>query len=667
MNKNLLKLNNIVFNLDVNSQDDVFNEIARLAAKNNIINSQDNTILITALKAREALTSTGMGAGLAIPHAQDDVIKKPAVMFLRFKQKMDWKAIDDQPVQMAIVLLVPKIQASDLHLNILSSIAQRLLDEKVKEILTNSLSKEEIINALFCEEANEPKIVSKPTNILAITACPVGVAHTYIAADKLKQAAKKLDYGINVETHGAAGVKNSFTNEDIANADAVLIASDIGVDLSRFANKKILQVKVSQAIKNPEQLLIDALNSNKVLSAINFSTKNKQNNSSILKHFMTGVSYMVPFVILGGILVALSISLAKIITGNNNATPNDIEFLKYLNIIGASAMYLMIPILGGFIAYSIAGRAALVPAMVASLIGNEGNNFFKFFKVNIIDSVTNKPIDMVPMGFVGALIAGLVAGYLVKWINSWKVPQSLSAAIPIFVIPILVGGLLSLTFIFVIGAPISYVMTWVQYGLSWVYGNQNIGLGIAFAMGLLIGAMAGFDIGGPINKVAFFTASTLVTMKIYQPMGTIAAAIPVAPLGMGLSTIIFRKYFDAESRQAGIASLIMGTIGISEGAIPFAIRDPKRAIIANVIGSSIAGGLAGIFSIQNYAQHGGPIMAFLGAVPYGSQTAIFLIIIAVGTLITCFSYGLLLMIKNNELNLKKYNFMKYTTWFKRGK
>lgn len=665
MSENLLELNNIFLDIELNDQNEAFDSIANIAITNNIISSENKQALILSLKKREKMSSTGLGDHIAIPHCRNNVILKPAVLFLRLKNEINWKAIDKKLVKIIIVLLIPENEVSNTHMEILSIIATKLIEPTIRNILQTSISKVEIIKTLLeNQEAVKESSHNKKHHILAITACPVGVAHTYIAADKLRQAANNLAYNLKVETHGSAGVKGEFSTTDIRNADVIIIASDIGVDLSRFANKKIYKIGVSQAIKNPEKVLDDSLKNAKVEANINFTAEKSTNSQqSILKHLMTGVGYMVPFVILGGILIAISVSLAKIITHNNDAIPKDVPFLGYLEIIGKAAFLLMIPILAGFIAFSIAGRAALVPAMVSALVGNEGNNFYKFINWEIKYPGTQELIEAVPMGFVGAIIAGLISGYLVSWINTWKVPTSLAPTIPIFFIPIVVGGLLSLSFIFLIGAPISYIMTWFQFGISWVYSDKEIGRGVAFAVGLLIGAMAGFDMGGPINKVAFLTTSALVTMKIYEPMGTIAAAIPVAPLGMGLSTLIFRKYFDQESKQAGIAAIIMGIIGISEGAIPFAIKDPKRAIISNVIGSSLAGGFAGLFAIKNYAQHGGPIMGFLGAVPYGKDTGIFLLIIILGSLITALIYGFLLMSKNNN----RIDYSKIFKVFKRGK
>ncbi|WP_434341906.1 fructose-specific PTS transporter subunit EIIC [Mycoplasma putrefaciens] len=343
------------------------------------------------------------------------------------------------------------------------------------------------------------------------------------------------------------------------------------------------------------------------------------------------------------ICLSVSVGVTKAINGAN-ASP--VGFLKVIETIGVAAFMLMIPVLAGFIANSIAGRSAIAPAMVGAFIGNNATNF-----VNWIPGLNQ---IQTPMGFVGAIIAGLVVGYFVRWVNTWKVPKTLAPAMPIFFVPLTAGILISLLFIYALGAPIGFVMEKFSNFIKQTYQKQNIGLVLGLGLGVLVGAMAGFDMGGPINKIAFVTCSALITQQIYEPMGAMAAAIPVAPLGMGLATVIFKKFFNSAERQMGLAALIMGMIGISEGAIPFAIRDPKRAILCNVLGSAIAGGIAGALKVQDTAAHGGPIVGILGAVPYGIQTVYFFLAIIIGSVITCVSYGLWLLAGVTEKDSVKW-------------
>lgn len=298
---------------------------------------------------------------------------------------------------------------------------------------------------------------------------------------------------------------------------------------------------------------------------------------------MAGVGYMVPFVAFGGIMLALSIGIAKAVYGADfdvSKLPHN-HFLYFMNQAGSIGFTLMIPILAGFIANSIAGRAALVPAMVSAYVANTPGLVYPIAGLE----------PKVSAGFLGALLIGPSVGYLVRWIITWKVPKTIAPIMPIFFIPIIVTFLISFIFIYAIGAPIGWVMEKFQDGLTNMPREAMAGIG------LLLGAMAGFDMGGPINKVAFLVASTTITADPSSQlfMGAVAAAIPVAPLGMGLTTLVFRKFFNESERTLGLTAMLMGCIGISEGAIPFAVRDPKRAIISNVIGSAVAGSIAGAF------------------------------------------------------------------------
>lgn len=500
--------------------------------------------------------------------------------------------------------------------------------------------------------------------IIAITACPVGIAHTYVAQDKLEQAAKALGYDIKVETHGSIGLKNILTPADVEQADLVVIAVSAGaadLKLERFEGKPLIKVEISKVIKDAQTIIKEGLAEARPYthnSGHKKDDKSSKDNTDIfatdktgfMKHLMAGVGYMVPFVVFGGIMIAISIGLTKAIYGVN-ADPSKLSpnFLYYMSQVGGIAFQLMIPILAGFIANSIAGRAALAPAMISAFVANATIPVLENGKIAMITLVY--PIagltTATPAGFLGALIIGPAVGYLVKWIISWNVPKIIAPIMPIFVIPITVTFLISFIFIYAIGGPIGWVMHQFQWGIT------QLPVGAVAAVGLLLGAMIGFDMGGPVNKVAFLAASGLVANSPSDQtqwlfMGAVAAAIPVAPIGMGLTTIIFRKNFTDAERSLGITALVMGCIGISEGAIPFAVRDPKRAIISNIVGSAVAGCIAGAFLITDAAAHGGPIVAILGAISstasYGAAGGIgfFFLAIVAGSLVTAGLYGLLL-------------------------
>lgn len=507
--------------------------------------------------------------------------------------------------------------------------------------------------------------------ILAVTACPVGVAHTYIAQEKLETSAKKLGYDIKVETHGSIGLKNEITAEDVKNADLIIIAVSAGASdlrLDRFIDKPLYQVEITKAVKDAEAVIKDGFEKAKPYGV---TSKGKKDNGDsgdmfassvadkkgIMKHIMAGVGFMVPFVVFGGIMIALSAGISQIIYGAGNNAPYP-HFLWFMNQAGSIGFQLMIPILAGYIANSIAGRAALAPAMITAFIANATiPNPDGAGTVTIVYPIAGLGTQT-PAGFLGALLIGPVVGYTVKWIITWKVHKSIAPVMPIFVIPILVTFVYSFIFIYAIGAPIGWVMGKFSEAIA------GMPAGAMAAIGLLLGAMAGFDMGGPINKVAFLTAAGLIKTNPTF-MGALAAGIPVAPLGMGLTTLIFRKHFNESERSLGITAIILGMIGISEGAIPFAIRDPKRAIISNVIGSAVAGAIAGAFFVTDLAAHGGPIVGFLGAIGSDKYETwigilVFFIAIIIGTLVTALLYGGLLTIQSK--NIRVFHIM--GEWFK---
>lgn len=662
---NIFSKNYIRLNMDVSSKNDALGKIAMFAKNIGIINNVQE--VYKALISREKESTTGFQDGFAIPHARTDSILKPSVLFVSFKKGIDWQSLDKKPTKCAFVLLIPT-KVSNMHLDVLSKISTALMNKNFVEKIIKSESITEIYETVssYLEDKKETQEqnVSKGTEIqkriIALTACPVGVAHTYLAAEKLAQAASEKNIWMKVETHGSAGVKNELTKEEISSADVIIVASDIGLDLSRFNNKVVVQTDVKEAIHDPIKLIEKALSSKSIYKDSNFSSnsnkfEDKTKKPSVMKHILAGISYMVPFVILGGICIALSAGIGKIIYGQANSAPEG-DFFYYLNSIGNTAFSLMIGALGAYIANSIAGRAAIAPAFIVSVLGNTPDALYR------IAGLENSGVGM---GFLGSILFGLLIGYTVRWINTWNVPKTLSSVLPIFVIPLGVGLFYGLIAMFVIGGPVAFIMNEFINALKGLFQDQqtqvskDIGIGISILIGILIGAMTGFDMGGPINKVAFLTCTALISSKLYEPMGMMAAAIPVAPLGMGLCTMIFRKKFDDQEKTMGVSAFIMGLIGISEGAIPFAVSDPKKAIPCNVIGSAVAGGVAAGFGVTDAAAHGGPIVAVLGAIgsdrSYGIPGGIgfFFVAVIIGTLITCFLYALIRDKKVGEVFKKK--------------
>ncbi|MEU1946818.1 fructose-specific PTS transporter subunit EIIC [Streptomyces sp. NPDC020125] len=454
--------------------------------------------------------------------------------------------------------------------------------------------------------------------LLAVTACPTGIAHTYMAAEKLAQAAESLGHSMKVETQGSIGAENVLSDNDVSQADGIIIAADKDVDRSRFIGKRVLVVGVADGIHRPERLIEQVRNApvyqgdgqearRGAASAASAASGGGKGRSVTYKALMNGVSYMIPFVVVGGLLIAVSLALGGDTTSKGIVIPDD-SFWKTVNDIGSIGFQLMIPALSGYIAYAIADRPGLVPGMVGGWIAAHGE---------LYDSEAGA-------GFIGAIVTGFLAGYLVLWIKRVKVPKFVQPIMPIIVIPIVATSALGLFFIYVLGEPISWVFERLTDWLGGLTGTS------AALLGIILGLMIAFDMGGPVNKTAFLFGAGLVS-KNPEVMGACAAAIPVPPLGQGLATLLRRRMFDDQERETGLAALFMGFFGITEGAIPFAAARPARVIPANMLGGAVAGAIAGVASVEDNVPHGGPIVAVLGAV---GGVPMFFVAVVVGTAVT---------------------------------
>ncbi|MEV0374167.1 fructose-specific PTS transporter subunit EIIC [Streptomyces sp. NPDC050636] len=468
--------------------------------------------------------------------------------------------------------------------------------------------------------ADPPKGAAKSgqgLKLLAVTACPTGIAHTYMAAEKLAQAAGSLGHEIKVETQGSIGAENVLSDNDVKNADGIIIAADKDVDRSRFVGKKVLAVGVAEGIHHPWQLIErvqsapvydgDGDGSGTAAGGGGGSGGGKE-RSVAYKALMNGVSYMIPFVVVGGLLIAISLALGGHPTPDGLKIPPG-SFWEDVFNIGDIGFKLMVPILSGYIAYAIGDRPALVPGMIGGWIANTGE---------LYDSKAGA-------GFIGAIVTGFLAGYLVLWIKKVRVPKFVQPIMPIIVIPIVATTALGLFFIYVIGRPISWVFTHLTDLLGGMTGSS------AILLGAVLGLMIAFDMGGPVNKTAFLFGAGLIASGNQTVMGMCAAAIPVMPLGQGLATLIRRRLYSEQERETGMAALFMGLFGISEGAIPFAAARPAQVIPANMLGGAVAGAVAGMTGLTDAVPHGGPIVAVLGAV--GGVPAFF-IAVAVGSVVT---------------------------------
>lgn len=449
--------------------------------------------------------------------------------------------------------------------------------------------------------------------ILAVTACPVGIAHTYMAAENLQKAGKALGIEIKVETQGSIGVENVLTEQDIAEADGIIIAADKEVPKERFAGKRVIVTGVQDGIRKPEEL-IKKIQSGGVpvykpeLASASDTNTSKQKDNKFYKHLMSGVSYMIPFIVVGGLLIAIALALGGEQTPGGIVIPED-SIWKQIEKLGGTAFMFMVPILAGFIAVSIADRPGLVPGMIGGYIAANGSFYG----------------SEAGAGFIGGIIAGFLAGYVALAIKKIKVPKAVQPVMPIIFIPIFSSVIVGLLFIYVIGSPVAQVFESLTSMLAGMQGGSSILLAI------ILGAMIAVDMGGPFNKVAFLFGSAMIAEGNYEIMGPIAVAICIPPIGLGLATFINKRKFRPTEREAGKASFTMGLFGITEGAIPFAAQDPLRVIPSIVVGSMVGSVIAMLSSVGDRVAHGGPIVAVLGAV---DNVFMFFVAVIVGAVVT---------------------------------
>ncbi len=611
-----------ILNIDsVSKRDEVFTAIATNLSKNGVDVNVDE--VVNKLIEREEMSSTGFEAGIAIPHAKVTGLDKPMITVVRTND-LNWPSMDGAPTNLIINILVP-VNGGDDHLQILGALTRKLIDSEFVSSLKTSSDGEvvELINGIDVQLTSDNKVVGTSGSFVAVTSCPMGVAHTYMSAESLEKAAKELGYTAKVETQGTVGAENVLTSEDIANADFVIIAADRNIELDRFADKKMIETSTKDAIKNAKDLINKGSDA-KVYEGSGETVKVDKGGNEIMKALMNGVSHMLPLVVVGGLFLGLALGMGGEPTANGLVIPDD-SFWKVIESIGSVGFTLMIPVMAGYIAYSLGDRPALAPGLIIGWIANNGSFYG----------------SEASTGFIGAIIGGIMVGYFVRYFARIRLPKNFQSVMPILIIPLVTTFVTSSVFILLLGRPIAAAFLGLQNWLASFSPEQMI------IMGLVLGFMIAIDMGGPINKTAMLFAIGMISAGHPEYMGINGVAVATPSIGIGLATLMRPKYYTEEERGAGTASAIMGCVGITEGAIPFAAAHPKEVFPANIIGAMVGGAIAAYVGIENVVPHGGFVIALTGGI---NKPLIFSIAIIIGALVTAIIANVLMARKYKKLN-----------------
>ncbi len=627
--RDLLAVESIDLNGKATGKTDVLNQCVDLMAKSGKI--ADVEKYRKGVFAREDEGTTGIGMGIAIPHCKSDAVKKAGLAAMVVKNGVDYESLDGTPAKIIFLIAAPNTE-DNVHLQVLSKLSVMLMDEHFTNSLINANSVDEFLSIIDDAEVvkdanNEPKKEEKVSSgafIVAVTACPTGIAHTYMAAEALEKKAKELGYQIKVETRGSGGAKNVLTEDEIAKAAGVIVACDTKVPTDRFDGKKVIECQVSDGINKAEELVKRAAAGDApVFKASGKASDTQQSTGGkesvahqIYKHLMNGVSHMLPFVVGGGILIAIAFLIDGFCV-DINSLPADqrsnfgtiTEAAALFKGIGGIAFGFMLPILSGFIAMSIADRPGLAVGFVGGAIAANGTS-----------------------GFLGALVAGFLAGYTVLLLKKIldKLPESLDGMKPVLLYPLLGIFIVGVIMQFVVEPPIGALNVAINEGLKGLNGSS------AVLLGALLGGMMSVDMGGPVNKAAYVFGTASIAAGNYNIMAAVMIGGMVPPIAIALATLFFKDKFTAEQRKAGPTNFIMGLSFITEGAIPFAASDPLRVIPACVVGSAVAGALSMAFGCTLMAPHGG-----IFVVPTIGNPVMYLIALLIGSVISCVLLGLL--------------------------
>ena len=631
-----MKINDIllkelmIMDLQGTTKEGVIDEMIASLSANGIIN--DVAVYKEGIMKRESQTSTGLGDGIAMPHAKNKAVIKPAVVFAKSAAGVDYASLDGQPAHLFFMIAAPE-GANNVHLEVLASLSRLLINPDFTASLKKAQTPEDV-QGLFAaaEAAREAKeqaeaaakaapvaaTETKKPFVIAVTACPTGIAHTYMAEDSLKQMAEKMGVDIRVETNGSDGVKNPLTADEIRRADGVIVAADKKVEMARFNGKHVLQRPVSDGINKAEELITKAmrqeapiLNVEGDIFAVNESDEKPSIIGRVYKDLMNGISHMLPFVVGGGILIAISFLFE---TSFGSDSPLFISFMA----IGGAAFSFLIPILAGYIAMSIADRPGLLPGMAGGYLAVQAN-----------------------AGFLGGLIAGFLAGYIMVYLKkAFKgLPRTLDGMKTILLYPVFGLLITGLLMYFLVGPVFSTINT------AMITFLENLGTGNAVLLGAVLGGMMAIDMGGPFNKAAYaFSIGIFTDTGDGSLMAAVMAGGMIPPLAIGIATLIFKNKFTDIEQKSGLSNILLGLSFITEGAIPFAAADPMRVIGSSIVGSAIAGGLTQLWAVSIPAPHGG-----LFVITLANRPLMFLLALLIGTVVSALMLGLWKQDKTQEV------------------
>ncbi len=600
----LLQKESIALGRKPQDKADAIGQMVELLAKSGSL--EDKKKFKQAILERERLSTTGIGEGIAIPHGKSSAVKRAALAAMVVPQGVDFASADGAPVHLLFMIAVPE-EGAELHLEVLERLAAMLMDEDFRKRLTAAKDAAEFLHILSIEEekrfAETAEKQEYDYDVLAVTACPTGIAHTFMAAESLENKAREMGITIKVETNGSGGAKNVLTAKEIRAAKGIIVAADKNVEMQRFYGKRVLQVPVADGIRKPEVLLGKILQGEapvygegKDVEMADGREEVRGRGKKVYRDLMNGVSHMLPFVIGGGILIAVAFLLDDYSLNPANFGSN-LPQAAFFKAIGDAAFGFMLPILAGYIAMGIADRPALAPGFVGGFLAKEGGS-----------------------GFLGALLAGFAAVYMILLLKKLfdKLPRSLEGIKSILLYPVFGILLMGLLIQLIINPPVAWLNE-ALYGLL-----ARLGTGSRVLLGVLLGGMMSVDMGGPINKAAYVFGTASLASNEFQIMAAVMAGGMVPPLALALAVFAFRDKFSEKERQSGVANLIMGACFITEGAIPFAAADPLRVLPACIIGSAVAGGLSMFFGCGLRAPHGGIFVLPVISHPFGFLAAVIL-------------------------------------------